>query len=141
MRPHAAPPRHGFTLVELCVVMALAGLVAAAAWPSFRESLMRGRRADGIAALQRVQMAQESFRAQHGLYAPALRNLGSAGAPLSGDGLYRIEMQRDGADDYAVRAVPREGSAVASDTRCGVLQLVVHDALAQLRPSTRCWNQ
>ena len=121
--------------------MTLVGLVVVAAWPSFQESLMRARRADGIAALQRVQMAQENFRALQGFYAPTLHNLGSAGSAISADGLYRIEMLRDGAESYVARAAPGEGSAVAADSRCGVLQLLVHDGLAQLLPSTRCWNQ
>lgn len=141
MRSHRLARAHGFTLVELCVVLAVAGVMAAMAWPSFQESLLRGRRADGIVALQRLQMAQESFRAQHGLYAPALSNLGAAGAALSSQGLYRIEMQRDGAERYAARAVPREGAAAAADWRCGVLLLQVREGIAELAPSARCWNQ
>lgn len=141
MRIDRPRPPHGFTLVELCVVMTLVGLGVVAVWPSFQESLLRSRRADGIVALQRLQMAQESFRALQGFYAPQLHNLGSAGAAISSDGQYRIEMQRDGAESYLARAVPREGSAVAADSRCGVLQLRVQGGLTQLLPSTRCWNQ
>ena len=62
----------GFTLVELCIVMTVAGLLLTVAWPSYRAQLLRGQRADAVAALQRVQLAQESHRAFHGLYAAQL---------------------------------------------------------------------
>lgn len=131
---------HGFTLVELSVVLAVVGVLAAVSWPSLHESLLRGRRADGIAALQRVQIAQESFRALHGLYAPALSSLRGASSTTSADGLYRIEMLPLGGDRYEASAWPRAGSAVEGDTSCPVLRLQVRDGIAEHTPSARCWN-
>ena len=130
----------GFTLVELCVVLALAGLLATLAWPSWQSQLQRGYRADAVTALMRVQLAQESHRAHHGLYAAQLKVLTGAAAPTSGQGLYDIELT-GGGDRYEARARARAGSAVASDRACAELRLQVRDGLSEYAPSARCWNR
>jgi type IV pilus assembly protein PilE len=130
----------GFTLVELCVVLALAGLLAAMAWPSWQAQLQRGQRADAVTALMRVQLAQESYRAHHGLYAAQLNVLRGAATTVSGQGLYDIELT-GGGDRYEARARARAGSAVSADRACAVLQLQVRDGLSEYAPSARCWNR
>lgn len=133
--------RRGFTLVEVAVVLAVAAIVFALGWPPLAEQLNRGRRSDGIAALIRVQLAQESYRAHHGLYASQLSALGAAGTGLSGEGLYRIELHSDGAERYRASATPHAGRALAGDAACPVLSLLVDDGRAELAPSLRCWNR
>ena len=136
----AAGAARGFTLVELCVVLALVGLLATVAWPSWQTQLQRGYRADAVTALMRVQLAQESHRAHHGLYAAQLNVLVGAAAPVSAQGWYDIELT-GGGDRYEARARVRAGSAVASDSACAVLSLQVRDGLTDYAPSARCWNR
>jgi type IV pilus assembly protein PilE len=131
----------GFTLVELGVVLTITGLLAAAAWPSLQSQLQRGRRADAVAALTRLQIAQEQHRVQHGLYASQLGALrGTAGA-RSAEGLYDIELLAAGGDRYEARARARPGSPAAGDAECPSLELRVRDGLATHAPSARCWNR
>jgi type IV pilus assembly protein PilE len=59
------------TLVEVCVVMAVIGIVSAMAWPSQLAQLQRARRLDAMAALTRLQFAQERHRAQPAATAPS----------------------------------------------------------------------
>jgi type IV pilus assembly protein PilE len=132
--------RDGFTLVELCVVLAVAGVLAAAAWPSFQSQLQRGRRAEAVAALLRVQIAQESHRANHGLYASRLQALAGASSASSRDGHYDIELE-GGGSGYEARAVARTGSTAAGDADCATLRLQVRDGIADFAPSSRCWNR
>lgn len=140
-RPRAAVRRAaGFTLVELCVVLAVAGLLAAAAWPSFQSQLQRGRRADAVTALMRVQAAQESHRAHHGLYASQLGALTGATAPRSQEGLYDIQLD-GGGDRYEARATARPDGAAAGDAGCATLRLQVREGIADFAPSARCWNR
>lgn len=131
----------GFTLVEITVVLALAALLATLAWPTLREPLLRARRADAVAALTRIQLAQESYRAQHGLYATGLDALRGVSAARSPGGLYDLELHAGGAEQYAVRALPRAGSAVDGDAGCPVISLVVDAGRAQHAPDARCWNR
>ena len=130
----------GFTLVELCVVLTVAGLLAAAAWPSFQSQMQRGRRADAVAALMRVQLAQESHRANHGLYASQLGALAGAAAPRSQEGLYDIQLD-GGGDRYEARAIARADGAAAGDAGCATLRLQVREGIADFAPSARCWNR
>lgn len=132
---------HGFTLVEMAVVLGVAALLAAVAWPPLHEQLLRARRADAVAALTRIQLAQESYRAQHGLYATGLDALRGVSAARSPGGLYDLELHAGGAEQYAVRALPRAGSAVDGDAGCPVISLVVDAGRAQHAPDARCWNR
>jgi type IV pilus assembly protein PilE len=141
MPARRARRRPGFTLVEMCIVLALAGVLASVAWPSLRSHLQRARRADAVAALTRVQLAQESHRALHGLYATQLALLSGASASRSGEGLYDIELLGDGGAHYEARASARAGSAADGDSACAVLRLQVQDGMAVYAPSARCWNR
>ena len=51
MRPPDPSVRRGFTLVELVLVLALSGMLAAMALPAWQSYLLRAARADGAAAL------------------------------------------------------------------------------------------
>jgi type IV pilus assembly protein PilE len=137
----AARRRAGFTLVELSVTLAVAAGLLTIAWPSLREPLLRSRRADAVAALTRIQLAQEQYRALHGRYAERLDSLRGAAGPRSAEGLYELELQAAGGQRYEALARPRAGSAVDGDARCPVLRLQVDDGRASLAPNARCWNR
>jgi type IV pilus assembly protein PilE len=140
MPGHARLSAHGFTLAELCVVLAVAGVLASVAWPSLQAQLQRGRRADAVAALMRVQIAQEGHRANHGLYASQLGALAGAAAPRSQEGLYDIQLD-GGGDRYEARATARADGAAAGDVACATLRLQVREGIADFAPSARCWNR
>lgn len=131
----------GFTLVEISAGLAVAAVLAALAWPSLREPLLRSRRADAVAALMRIELAQEQYRGLHGRYADRLDGLRGAAGTRSAEGLYDIELHADGAQRYEALARPRAGSAVDGDTRCPVLRLQVDDGRARRAPDARCWNR
>lgn len=133
-------PESGFTLVELCIVLAVAGVLAALAWPSYRAQLQRGQRADAVVALQRVQLAQESYRSHHGLYAAQLGALQGAAGTRSAAGRYDIALRGGGAGYQAIATV-RDAGPAAGDAACAELRLQVHDGIAEYAPSARCWNR
>jgi type IV pilus assembly protein PilE len=141
MRRLAGPLARGLTLVELTVVVALAGILAAIAIPSYLSHLAAARRADAVTALTRLQVAQEQHRAIHGLYAGELSALRGAVAGRSAQGLYRIELQPDGGDAYTARAVALADAAQAGDGACAALTLQVRSGIAQAGPSARCWGR
>ncbi len=58
----------GFTLVETMVVLAIMGLLAAVAYPSYARYVVKARRVEAQAALLELLQQQEHYFTQHNTY-------------------------------------------------------------------------
>ena len=131
----------GFTLVEVAVVLAVAALLLTLTLPSSMGPLLKARRSDAVSALMRVQLAQEQFRAHHGIYSANRQALIGASFTRSESGWYDITLVQVQPDRYQASAVPRADSPQANDRECPRLTLVVSDGRAEFGPTLRCWNR
>jgi type IV pilus assembly protein PilE len=138
MAASAVPPAAGFTLVELAVVCAMVGVLAAVALPSYQNQLLRSGRADGVDALTRLQLAQAQHHAAHGMYATELSALRGVPQPDSSQGLYQLAVA-GGGDGY--RATAAAQGRQRKDSECSVLSVEVARGFTHLGPSARCWNR
>jgi type IV pilus assembly protein PilE len=128
----------GFTLVECVVVCAIVALLAVVAVPSFQGEKLRASRLDAVQALTKLQMAQEQYRAAHGLYAAEVTVLRGV-MPVSEQGRYTITVAQTGPESYRATALAR--GAQTGDTACQALTLDVAQGWAQTGPTPQCWNR
>jgi type IV pilus assembly protein PilE len=61
-------PYRGFTLIELLITIAIIGILASIAYPSYQGSVLKTRRAEGKSALMQLMIAQERYYSQHNTY-------------------------------------------------------------------------
>ncbi len=52
----------GFTLIELMIVVAIIGILATIAYPSYQDQVRKSRRASAMIAVEEVAQAQERNR-------------------------------------------------------------------------------
>ncbi len=95
--------KRGFNLIELMIVVAVVGILAAIAYPSYMDSVQKARRADGTAALMNAAQRMEVYYARNGSYANAtLANTNIPGN--SEEGYFNITIQAVNANSYTLRA-------------------------------------
>ena len=78
--------RQGFTLIELMIVVAIIGILAAIAIPNYSEYVRKSRRAEAKAMISQIQQAQEKWRANNVAYTKTWSDLAVPGAAC-GSGL------------------------------------------------------
>lgn len=66
----------GFSLVELMIVVAIIGLLAAVGVPQYQKFQARARQSEAKAALSALYSAEQSFFSEWNCYASDLRNIG-----------------------------------------------------------------
>ena len=119
----------GFTLIELMIVVAIIGILAAIAYPSYNGYVERTNRADMMVEMQQIASRIESNKINYKRYdripltavlsgTPAAN--GSLSFPSSGTVLYTITVTPNNATtltskDWTVTATPTTGQRMASD--------------------------
>lgn len=130
------PQLRGLSLIELTVGLALLGVVASMALPSYQSQIAKARRSEAIGALTQLMVAQEQFRAQHGSYALRLQALGGL---VPRHEHFDIDLVGSYAQGYIARATARQPGA--QEAGCQQLTLTVSDGRIAQGPSDHCWNR
>ncbi|PCJ30674.1 MAG: pilus assembly protein [Moraxellaceae bacterium] len=106
---------HGFTLIELMIVVAIIAILAALAMPAYQDYVMRARRSDGLTELLALQLAQEKWRANNSAYSTGITSDLGFSDTTSPDGYYAMSVTVSGAG-YTFSADPQGNQAI--DTAC-----------------------
>jgi type IV pilus assembly protein PilE len=144
-------------LIELMIVVAVVGILAALALPSYFDSVRKGRRSEAVAGLAQVQQAQERWRANNAAYATLLTAAPDATPPGLGllattsGGLYTLSIEAAGATGYTLSATAVSGTSQASDTNCSTMRIRLVEGNVKyggpaatdplLADPHRCWSR
>lgn len=137
----------GFTLIELMVTVAIVGILAMIAIPSYRDHILRTRRAEARKELLALAAAEERFYTNCNAFATDLTKkqtdctgLGRPAAPVpSENGYYEISLVGT-ATTYTLTATPV--GAQKKDTGCTTLTLTDSGTKGFTGNSTlkSCWG-
>lgn len=131
------PPRsktRGVTLIELMIAVVVVGILAAIAFPSFMDSIRKGRRSDALGALAAVQQAQERWRTNNSAYASNLSASAPTGLGLpstTSSGYYTLSLANVTATGYQAVATAVSGKSQASDGDCAKLGVEMNGGMVR----------
>ena len=131
----------GVTLMELMIVVVIIGILAAVAYPNYREFVTRAKRTEARAALLKIATNQEKYYLQNNTFTKDLTKLGLGPDPdtyTTDSGTYAVSIALADASNFTANAVYIPVDAEAD--KCGRFTI---DARGQ-KTSAReldCWTR
>ncbi len=145
----------GFTLIEVMITVAIIALLAAIAYPSYQDSVWKGKRGEAKAAILRALQAEERFYTQNNTYVAYASGSAPSGAfpnfsaDSASNSRYRISVSATGAaplcppSDITRCAVVTATVIGTSDPTCGTslsMDTVGNKLPALTGATAACWR-
>ena len=133
------PCEAGFSLIELMIVVAIVGILAAVGYPAYTDYVRESRRADAHASLSTMAANQERYFSDNNTYVTNLTTLGYTGT-ASNEGFYTMSAAACAGNTIAqcVNLTATATGAQLTDTDCATLTL--DSTGAKGGTSADCWG-
>lgn len=107
----------GYSLIEVLVVVAIIGVIASIAYPSYRDYVASSHRTQAVADLMACSLALERFHSNSFTYAGADDGEGicPSQSPRQGEARYTISYESLTQTDFTIRATPVGGACGSGD--------------------------
>ncbi|MDJ0939073.1 MAG: type IV pilin protein [Woeseiaceae bacterium] len=130
----------GVTIVELMIVVVVLGILAAVAYPNYRDFAARAKRNEAKAALLQIATNQERWYLNNNSYTTDMTNLGFnvAGNFVTESNSYRINVDAADASNFSASATYLNADAEAG--KCGTF-VIDGRGVRTSTPETDCWTR
>lgn len=91
----------GFTLIELMIVVAIIGILAAIAIPNYMNYQCKAKQSEAKTNLGAIRTSQEAFRAENDAFTT---DLGAIGFTIEGDHIYNYNMTFANSTNFTAQA-------------------------------------
>jgi type IV pilus assembly protein PilE len=144
---------HGFTLVEMMIVLAIVSILAAMVYPSYARQVVKSRRIEAQLALVEAMQKQEQYRALHHTYVAFSSSAADADSrefrwwlgTRPENSAYELDGRACDGQDISqcieLRAIPGTANVDVGfdDPDCGILSLDSTGAQGASGDALRCW--